>query len=254
MGLVNSVIYLGEIGTYPGYALLLVALGIGALVYGVCMLSESKEAPVVGTNEFDFEDEDESKSENIGKWDSISVGGSSSAAGSDVGLCNQDSSSARGRFGDGRIFSFSRKSGPSSKPGFFRMNKLSSKNRTEFREVDTKSSQIRLENSSIPHIIIDQDEECSDDEFVTQTMVPVTTSPETITDDLLLFSQNSSSQQSATKSDDESLSSLILKNQLLNKAYEDEAVSVIYARSFDDLLETKNSSREGNDKPNGERS
>ncbi|CAG8462524.1 12377_t:CDS:2 [Acaulospora morrowiae] len=254
MGLVNSVIYLGEIGTYPGYALILVGLGIVVLVYGVCMLSETKEIPNTGTVEFEFEDEDEVKNENAhgtGKWDDFSIGGSSSAAGSDVELYKQNSNSTRGRFGDGRIFSFSNKSGLGFKPGFFRMSRLGSKNRTEFREVGTKLSQISLENSSSPHVIIDQDDEFSDDEFITQQ---IATPPEAaVTDDLLSFSGNSLSQSSAAKNIDESLSLLISKNQFLSKTYEDEVESVLYAQSFDDLLKTKDLSKE-NDKPDGDRS
>ncbi|CAG8750808.1 908_t:CDS:2, partial [Funneliformis mosseae] len=38
MGLVNTMIYLDEISTYPLWALLLVTFGIGSLVYGVLLL------------------------------------------------------------------------------------------------------------------------------------------------------------------------------------------------------------------------
>ncbi|CAG8452239.1 840_t:CDS:2 [Ambispora leptoticha] len=45
MGLINSMIYLNELDSYPTWALFLVLLGIASLVYGVLLLSEAKETP-----------------------------------------------------------------------------------------------------------------------------------------------------------------------------------------------------------------
>lgn len=42
MGLINSIIYMDEIGTYPGWAMALVLVGIGVLIYGVMLLSAEK--------------------------------------------------------------------------------------------------------------------------------------------------------------------------------------------------------------------
>jgi hypothetical protein len=47
MGLINSIIYMDEIGTYPAWALALVLVGIAVLIYGVMLLSAEKpEKPV----------------------------------------------------------------------------------------------------------------------------------------------------------------------------------------------------------------
>lgn len=55
LGLVNTIIYLDEIGNYPPWAIILVFVGIGVLIYGVYLLS-SKPDPAAHMNE---EDEDE---------------------------------------------------------------------------------------------------------------------------------------------------------------------------------------------------
>ncbi|CAG8759717.1 11343_t:CDS:2 [Gigaspora rosea] len=55
LSLVNTMIYLDELSEYPAWALLLIAIGIAALVYGVLLLSEAKED----------EDEDESDIDDI---------------------------------------------------------------------------------------------------------------------------------------------------------------------------------------------
>ncbi|KAK4517644.1 uncharacterized protein ATC70_000984 [Mucor velutinosus] len=57
LGLVNTIIYLDEIGNYPPWAILLVFVGIGVLIYGVYLLS-SKPDPAAHMNE----DEDEEAS------------------------------------------------------------------------------------------------------------------------------------------------------------------------------------------------
>ncbi|KAJ2955836.1 hypothetical protein NQZ79_g8215 [Umbelopsis isabellina] len=42
MGLINSIIYMDEIGTYPAWAIALVLVGIAVLIYGVMLLSGEK--------------------------------------------------------------------------------------------------------------------------------------------------------------------------------------------------------------------
>jgi hypothetical protein len=47
MGLINSIIYMDEIGTYPAWAIVLVLIGVAFLIYGVMLLSaEKNEKPV----------------------------------------------------------------------------------------------------------------------------------------------------------------------------------------------------------------
>ncbi|RUS22485.1 hypothetical protein BC937DRAFT_88813 [Endogone sp. FLAS-F59071] len=48
MGLINSMIYLNEIGDYPGWVLILVFVGIAVLIYGVKLLSQTKPEPTTG--------------------------------------------------------------------------------------------------------------------------------------------------------------------------------------------------------------
>src|SRR5690349_15556440 len=55
MGLINSIIYLGQIGNYPGWVMLLVLVGIGALIYGVKLLSQAKPEPAPARVEEDQE-------------------------------------------------------------------------------------------------------------------------------------------------------------------------------------------------------
>ncbi|KAI7855552.1 hypothetical protein BDC45DRAFT_505328 [Circinella umbellata] len=43
LGLVNTIIYLDEIGNYPGWAITLVFVGIGVLIYGVYLLSSKPD-------------------------------------------------------------------------------------------------------------------------------------------------------------------------------------------------------------------
>lgn len=43
LGLVNTIIYLDEIGNYPGWAIALVFIGIGVLIYGVYLLSSKPD-------------------------------------------------------------------------------------------------------------------------------------------------------------------------------------------------------------------
>jgi len=45
MGLINSMIYLDELSKTPAWAIFVVMLGIGSLIYGVLLLSEAKEDP-----------------------------------------------------------------------------------------------------------------------------------------------------------------------------------------------------------------
>lgn len=57
LGLVNTIIYLDEIGNYPGWAIALVFIGIGVLIYGVYLLS-SKPDPSNHRHSSEEEDED----------------------------------------------------------------------------------------------------------------------------------------------------------------------------------------------------
>lgn len=43
VGLVNTIIYLDEIGNYPPWAIILVFVGIGVLIYGVFLLSSKPD-------------------------------------------------------------------------------------------------------------------------------------------------------------------------------------------------------------------
>ncbi|KAG2227984.1 hypothetical protein INT45_012008 [Circinella minor] len=58
LGLVNTIIYLDEIGNYPGWAITLVFVGIGVLIYGVYLLS-SKPDPSSRHLEGDGEEQEE---------------------------------------------------------------------------------------------------------------------------------------------------------------------------------------------------
>jgi hypothetical protein len=57
LGLVNTIIYLDEIGNYPPWAIILVFVGIGVLIYGVFLLS-SKPDPAAHLNEQDNNDQE----------------------------------------------------------------------------------------------------------------------------------------------------------------------------------------------------
>lgn len=57
LGLVNTIIYLDEIGNYPGWAIALVFIGIGVLIYGVYLLS-SKPDPSHPHRDADDEEEE----------------------------------------------------------------------------------------------------------------------------------------------------------------------------------------------------
>src|ERR1043165_6688477 len=138
MGLVNTMIYLNEISTYPPWALLLVTLGIGSLVYGVLLLSVSKEEPDTDSIDSEFDDDEEMKEENMlsaGAWDAASTSGTNNSVGSHIGILsgngkeNNESNRGKGKgFGDGRFFSISKKS-LNNGPGFFRMSLLGGKNK-----------------------------------------------------------------------------------------------------------------------------
>lgn len=43
LGLVNTIIYLDEVGNYPPWAIVLVFVGIGVLIYGVTLLSSKSD-------------------------------------------------------------------------------------------------------------------------------------------------------------------------------------------------------------------
>ncbi|KAI8099831.1 magnesium transporter NIPA-domain-containing protein [Halteromyces radiatus] len=57
VGLVNTIIYLDEIGNYPGWAISLVFVGISVLVYGVYLLS-SKPDPTSHSHDDEDDDDD----------------------------------------------------------------------------------------------------------------------------------------------------------------------------------------------------
>jgi hypothetical protein len=50
LGLVNTMIYLNELGSYPGWVLALVFLGIAVLIYGVYLLSSKEEPQSIETD------------------------------------------------------------------------------------------------------------------------------------------------------------------------------------------------------------
>ncbi|EIE76954.1 hypothetical protein RO3G_01658 [Rhizopus delemar RA 99-880] len=55
LGLVNTIIYLDEVSNYPSWAIALVFIGIGVLVYGVALLS-SKSDPTLLSEEEELQD------------------------------------------------------------------------------------------------------------------------------------------------------------------------------------------------------
>ncbi|CAG8681100.1 10417_t:CDS:2 [Cetraspora pellucida] len=253
MGLVNSMIYLDEIRTYPLWALLLVTIGIATLVYGVCMLSASKESSPVITDEFDFED-DEPKGGDMNGWDTMSVEGGSNTEGSETGMLNNTTDKKRlsiagKQFGDGRIFSFSSKRfSIGSSSSIFRMSTLRSNNsNTDFRDI--KSSHINnidLDNNSSASQITIENEDKLSDEFTTQTIIPIAYSATKTyeVNDLMLFTptapsehyMNLSSSHNHQTSDNNMPSTLSPSHQRTGHVYPSDAESVVFARSFDDLL------------------
>ncbi|KAI9246756.1 hypothetical protein BDA99DRAFT_526863 [Phascolomyces articulosus] len=56
LGLVNTIIYLDEIGNYPGWAIALVFIGIGVLIYGVYLLSSKPDPSARHPDEENEED------------------------------------------------------------------------------------------------------------------------------------------------------------------------------------------------------
>ncbi|CAG8541136.1 27899_t:CDS:2, partial [Racocetra persica] len=253
MGLVNSMIYLDEISTYPLWALLLVTIGIATLVYGVCMLSASKENSPVITDEFDFDD-DEPKGSDINGWDTMSVEGGSNTEGSETGMLNDTTDKKRlsiagKQFGDGRIFSFSSKrfsgGGDSS---IFRMSILKRNNsKTDFRDVkSSRISNIDLDNNSSASQITIENEDKLSDEFTAQTIIPIAYSATKTheVNDLMLFTpttpsehyMNLSSSHNHQTSNNNMPSTLSPSHPRTGHVYPSDAESVMFARSFDDLL------------------
>ncbi|CAI2173646.1 2501_t:CDS:2, partial [Funneliformis geosporum] len=211
MGLVNTMIYLDEISTYPLWALLLVTLGIGSLVYGVLLLSASKEEeqPSMDSMDFEIDEDEEMREENMlstKAWDTGSTSGVSSSGGSYVGMLNRDetannrSGGGKKKFGDGRFFSISKRLS-NSKPGLFRMSLLK-KEKHKLRNTKDFQNESDMNNYTTPHIIID-DESISDDEDYIQEQqatTPPIASPATAatTYDLMLFSPTSTNINSST--------------------------------------------------------
>src|SRR6266498_540608 len=174
MGLVNTMIYLDEISTYPPWALLLVTLGIGSLVYGVLLLSASKEEPGVDSTDFEFDEEEmiEENTLSTGAWDTGSTSGASSSEGSHVEILSRDvreniesNGGKERKFGDGRFFSIPKKSLNSKQ--FFKMTLLKgrkNKNSGLTLENIKDSNDKSINNYTTPHIIID-DEVISDENY-----------------------------------------------------------------------------------------
>ncbi|GES91257.1 magnesium transporter [Rhizophagus clarus] len=228
MGLVNTMIYLNEISTYPPWALLLVTLGI----------------------DFEFDDEEGMKEENMlnaGSWDATSTSGTSNSTGSHIGMLNgngkENNKSNGGRvkkFGDGRFFSISKKS-LASEPGFFKMSLLKGgKNRLKDFE-NTNDSHHHINNYPItPHIITDDDDDYTQEQPVITHSI---TSPATAatTYDLMLFSPTSTNINSSTVTIQPISSTTnnftpLPRHKVVDHIYEDE--SIMFTRSFDDLLHT----------------
>ncbi|CAG8672766.1 8642_t:CDS:1, partial [Scutellospora calospora] len=197
---------------------------------------------------------DELKSDNINEWDTISVEGGSNAEGSETGMLSGITDKKRlsisgKHFGDGRIFSFSSKRFSSGgSPGIFRMSRLKSNDiKTDFRDIkSSRISNINLDsNSSTSHIAIDNDDELSD-EFTAQTISPIaySTTKTYELNDLMLFTPTASSEHSLNlplshyhqTNNNNMPSTLSPSHQRTGNVYPSEAESVVFARSFDDLL------------------
>ncbi|KAF9119152.1 hypothetical protein BGW39_000525 [Mortierella sp. 14UC] len=90
-GLINSTIYLDQLGDYEPWVLLLVLIGIGALIYGVKMLSAPKPEPnAIGDplssldNVYDDDDEDSHEMEQRSKHTKAGEAGDKSGSNSNM--------------------------------------------------------------------------------------------------------------------------------------------------------------------------
>lgn len=64
LGLVNTIIYLDEIGNYPPWAIALVFVGIGVLIYGVFLLSSKPDPAHLNESEGNLQELEEIGSDN----------------------------------------------------------------------------------------------------------------------------------------------------------------------------------------------
>ncbi|CAB4425811.1 unnamed protein product [Rhizophagus irregularis] len=248
MGLVNTMIYLNEISTYPPWALLLVTLGIGSLVYGVLLLSASKEEPNTDSIDSEFDDEEGMKEDNMlsaGSWDATSTSGTNNSTGSHIGMLsgngkeNNKSNGERGKkFGDGRFFSISKKSSV-SEPGFFRMSLLKG-GKNKLRDFENTDESHHINNyPTTPHINIDDDDYIQEQPAITHSITSPATAATTY--DLMLFSPTSTNINSSTATIQPISSASnnftpLPRHRVVDHIYEDE--SIMFTRSFDDLLHT----------------
>ncbi|KAG1295661.1 hypothetical protein G6F66_004142 [Rhizopus arrhizus] len=90
LGLVNTIIYLDEVGNYPSWAIALVFIGIGVLIYGVALLS-SKSDPTLLSEEEEEELQDISSTHWLTEKEEKELQGMNTAAGdsSSHGGCQQ---------------------------------------------------------------------------------------------------------------------------------------------------------------------
>ncbi|KAG1056803.1 hypothetical protein G6F43_001330 [Rhizopus delemar] len=56
LGLVNTIIYLDEVSNYPSWAIALVFIGIGVLIYGVALLSSKSDPTLLSEEEEELQD------------------------------------------------------------------------------------------------------------------------------------------------------------------------------------------------------
>jgi hypothetical protein len=248
MGLVNTMIYLNEISTYPPWALLLVTLGIGSLVYGVLLLSASKEEPNTDSIDSDEEGMKEENMLNAGSWDATSTSGTNNSTGSHIGILsgngkeNSKSNREKGKkFGDGRFFSISKKS-LVSEPGFFKMSLLKGgENRLrDFENTNDSHHHVNNNYPTTPHINIDDDDYIQEQQAVTHSITSPATAATTY--DLMLFSPTSTNINTSTATIQPISSTTnnftpLPRHRVVDHIYEDE--SIMSTRSFDDLLHTE---------------
>lgn len=64
LGLVNTIIYLDEIGNYPPWAIVLVFVGIGVLIYGVYLLSSKPDPAHLNESEDNLQELGDMSSDN----------------------------------------------------------------------------------------------------------------------------------------------------------------------------------------------
>ncbi|CAG8492663.1 10343_t:CDS:2, partial [Ambispora gerdemannii] len=171
MGLINSMIYLNELDTYPTWALFLVLLGIASLVYGVLLLSEAKDAP--GMTKQQQNPPDETETVEIQKNESSTWSdNSSTVAGSDIRIIDESKKaiSTLKKNSEGNNNNSGSRVSSSAASGFFKMVRLR-KNSTsaKYSQQRRRSSgdEIMTMTNMGPHVIIDSISSDNDeDEFI----------------------------------------------------------------------------------------